>query len=298
MKSSIKKRLVGNFMLVIIITVLIIEFFLFNAIRSYYYKSIEEILSSQITYSTEFFRRYFSSSRLEDIILDDVDLFWRHTSAQVQILDTEGRIMLDSIGAAHSQEFITTSDVLKALEGKKSTWIGKVEYDTEPVIAISSPLKANGEVIGVLRFVSSLRKTNAIIRSIYRILISIGIAVILISGMVSIFLANTIIQPLKEVTKVAEKMADGQLKVRSKKRFDDEIGKLSDTLNYMAEELIKKEQLKNSFISSISHELRTPLTSIKGWAITLNSGEVDKKLLEDGLKIIEKESDRDRKSVV
>jgi len=292
MKSSIKKRLVGNFMLVIIITVLIIEFFLFNAIRSYYYKSIEEILSSQITYSTEFFRRYFSSSRLEDIILDDVDLFWRHTSAQVQILDTEGRIMLDSIGAAHSQEFITTSDVLKALEGKKSTWIGKVEYDTEPVIAISSPLKANGEVIGVLRFVSSLRKTNAIIRSIYRILISIGIAVILISGMVSIFLANTIIQPLKEVTKVAEKMADGQLKVRSKKRFDDEIGKLSDTLNYMAEELIKKEQLKNSFISSISHELRTPLTSIKGWAITLNSGEVDKKLLEDGLKIIEKESDR------
>ncbi len=39
-------------------------------------------------------------------------------------------------------------------------------------------------------------------------------------------------------------MADGQLKVRSSKRFDDEIGRLSDTLNYMAEELIKKEQLK------------------------------------------------------
>lgn len=36
-------------------------------------------------------------------------------------------------------------------------------------------------------------------------------------------------------------MADGQLKIRTEKRFDDEIGKLSDTLNYMAEELVKKK---------------------------------------------------------
>ena len=42
-----------------------------------------------------------------------------------------------------------------------------------------------------------------------------GIVVIVISGMVSIFLANSIVKPLQEVTKVAEKMADGQLKVRS-----------------------------------------------------------------------------------
>ncbi len=89
-------------------------------------------------------------------------------------------------------------------------------------------------------------------------------------------------------------MANGQLNVRNEKRFDDEIGKLSDTLNYMAEELIKKEQLKNDFISSVSHELRTPLTSIKGgWAITLKSHELrDEELLGDGLEIIEKETDR------
>ncbi len=43
----------------------------------------------------------------------------------------------------------------------------------------------------------------------------------------------------------------------------------------------------------MSHELRTPLTSIKGWAITLKSQELrDEELLQDGLEIIEKESDR------
>lgn len=292
MRNSIKGRLVGNFMLIIIITVFIIEIFLFNAIKNYYYKSIEEILSNQISFSTEFYRRYFSSTNLKDIIIDDVDLFWRQTTAQVQILDEEGKVLMDSIGAAHSIDYINTKDVTNALDGNKSTWIGKVEYDTEPVIAISSPLKSNGKVVGVLRFVSSLRETNKIIMDIYKVLALIGFTVIVISGIFSIFLANTIVQPLKEVTKVAERMANGELKIRSRKRYNDEIGKLSDTLNYMAEELIKKEKLKNNFISSISHELRTPLTSIKGWAITLNSGKVDEKLLKDGLNIIENESDR------
>lgn len=293
MNSSINKRLVGNFMLVIIITVLIIEFFLFNAIRDYYYKSVEEILSNQITFSTNLYSRYFSSDTLEDVIIDDVNVFLQHTSAQVQILDRDGTILMDSIGAVHSIDSINTSDVLKAIEGDTGTWIGDVEYDTEPVMAVSHPLIIDGEIVGVLRFISSLRETNLVINGIYQTLLLIGVIVIIISGLVSIFLSNTITQPLREVTTVAEKMADGQLKIRSKKRFNDEIGKLSDTLNYMAEELIKKEQLKNDFISSISHELRTPLTSIKGWAITLKSDKSnDDELLMDGLNIIEKESDR------
>lgn len=293
MKNSIKKRLVGNFMLVIIISVLILEFFLLNAVKEYYYKSIEEILSNQISFSSEFYSRYFSSNSLEEIVIDDIDMFLRQTDAQVQILTPEGKVLMDSIGATHSIETINTGDVIEALNGNMGTWIGNVEYDTEPVISVSTPLTYDGETVGILRFVSSLRETNRVIDSIYKLLFSIGVAVIIISGVVSLFLANTIIKPLEEITKVAEKMADGQLKIRSKKRYDDEIGKLSDTLNYMAEELIKKEQLKNEFISSISHELRTPLTSIKGWAITLKADESnDKGLLEDGLSIIEKESDR------
>lgn len=292
MKGSIKKRLVGNFMLVIVITVFILELFLFNSIKKYYYKSIEEILSNQVSFSAEYYARYFSSSRLEDIILDDVDVFWHQTTAQVQILDFNGNVLMDSIGAVHSMDAIKTRDVISALQGNMGTWMGNVEYDTEPVIAVSHPLMADGEIVGVLRFISSLRETNRIIKNIYKMFILVGIAVVTISGIVSLFLANTIVQPLKEVTQVAEKMADGQLRIRSVKKYDDEIGKLSDTLNYMAEELIRKEQLKNDFISSISHELRTPLTSIKGWAITLKSDGLSKDLLMDGLDIIEKESDR------
>lgn len=293
METSIKKRLVGNFMLVILITVLILEIFLVNAVKQYYYKSVEEILSNQIMFSADFYSRYFSTTNLEDIIIDDVDVFWYQTTAQVQILDLKGKVLMDSIGASKLDSTVNTSDVIKALEGAKGVWIGNVDYSSHTVMAISYPLKVEGKTIGVLRFISSLKETNRIIRNIAMVLLAVGSMVILISGVVSLFLADTIVKPLKEVTDVAEKMADGQLNIRSEKKFDDEIGKLSDTLNYMAEELIKKEQLKNDFISSISHELRTPLTSIKGWAITLKGAEAnDKELIKDGLDIIEKESDR------
>lgn len=290
--KSIKTRLVGNFVLVIIITVSILEIFLINAVRQFYYNNVEEIVSNQIIYSSEFYTRYFSSSTLEDNIIDNVDVFWQQTSAEVQILDLSGKILMDSIGVPLNG-VIQTADFKKALQGQKGKWIGNVDYDTEKVMAISYPLKSDENIIGVLRFVTSLREVNSAVKAVSSIFIWAGVAVVIISGLVSIFLSNTIIKPLKSVTAAAEKMAAGELKTKSIKKYDDEIGRLSDTLNYMAEEILKKERLKDEFISSISHELRTPLTSIKGWAATLREGDIkDSTLVYDGLTVIEKESDR------
>lgn len=292
MKKSIKTRLVKNFMLIIIITVCILEIVLINGIRRYYYKNVEEILSSQIEFATNFYFRYFSSTSLEDVIIDDIDIFWQHTTAQVQVLTVEGEVLMDSLGI-NFEDNIISPDIEKAVEQGKGVWIGNVIYDKYPVMAVAMPLENQGKIIGVIRFISSLKKTNETIYEINKILIFVGISVIIISGLVSLFLANSIVKPLKEVTQVAEKLADGQFRSRSSVKINDEIGRLSETLNYMADEILRKEQIKNDFISSVSHELRTPLTSIKGWAITLMADEnVDKELLKDGLGIIETESDR------
>lgn len=296
MKKSIKTRLVKNFMLVIVITVIILLIGLSRGIREYYYNNVEDIIKSQIEYSTDFYSRYFPNLDLNEIILEDVDLFWRYTDAQVQILDLEGEVLMDSIGVITTEK-ISTSDIINAREKEFGTWIGNVDYYDNPVMAVSRILRNQDDEIGIVRFIVSLEETNLIIGRIIRILILMGLVVISIAGLVSIFLANSIVKPLIEVTKIAEKMADGQLKIRSDIKLEDEIGQLSNTLNYMAEELLRKEEIKNDFISSVSHELRTPLTSIKGWAITLKAGVGEDKLLSDGLNIIENETDRLTKMV-
>lgn len=289
--KSIKKRLVINFMFIIVITVVILEIFLISIVKQNYYKNLEDNLVSQIKVSSDLYLRYFSDTTLHENVLNNVDTFWKQTSAQVEIIDLEGKVLMDSIGITPSQ-ITKAEDVNKALQGLEGKWIGRTEYGNEKVMAISYPLKTSNETVGVLRFITSLKEVDRDIGRIALVFIAFGAAVIVFFGLVSIFLANTIVGPLKEVTDVAEKMAAGDFNAESKKRSDDEIGRLSDTLNYMAKEIIKKEKLKNDFISSVSHELRTPLTSIKGWAVTLEQGYEDKEMLMDGLEIIEKESDR------
>lgn len=279
-------------MLIIIITVLILEGILLTGIKTYYYKSVEDILNNEIELSLDYYSRYYSSKSLNDIIIDGSDVFWQNTNLQVQIFDRDGKLLMDSIGSNTDGDKILF-DVQNAIKGNKTKWTGTVEYYNHPVMSLSSPIKDRDNIIGVIRFVTSLRQTNTLILKASIIMIAMGIAVIIISGVVSVFLANSIIKPLKEVTRVAGKMAEGEYRIKSEVYLDDEIGRLSDTLNYMSEEIVKKEKLKNDFISSVSHELRTPLTSIKGWAITLKSEELgDNEIIKDGLDIIEKESDR------
>lgn len=290
--KSIGKRLVRNFMFVIVITVFILEVLLIYTVRQNYYNNLEDNLYNQLKVSCDLYQRYFSDTTLHENVINNVDTFWKQSTAQVEIIDTSGRVVMDSIGVLPG-DVSGMPDVKQALGGVKGSWKGKVNYDDEEVMAISSPLSDGKNIVGVLRFISSLREINDDIVSTTHFFVIIGLIAIFISGILSFLLANTIVGPLKEVTLVAKKMAMGNFNVQSRKRHEDEVGKLSDTLNYMAQEIVKNDQIKNEFISSISHELRTPLTSIKGWAVTLKDGCLrDEEMLKDGLDIIEKESDR------
>lgn len=287
--KGIRVRLTANFVIVIIFTVAILEILLIYIVRQNYYSSLEGSLINQINICTKMYTKYFSDTSLQDNVLYNVDAFWNQSNAEVQIIDKNGHIVMDSQGSI-SQE-MKGNDIEEALTGRTGVWVGYL--NGQKVMAVANPLKSDNQIVGALRFIASLSAVDQDIVKTEEIFVLIGLLVILIVGSISIFLANTITVPLQEVTTVAQRMAAGNFQIKSRKTRDDEIGKLSDTLNYLADEIVKKEQLKNDFISSVSHELRTPLTSIKGWAITLqNESFQQKETLNDGLNIISKESER------
>lgn len=292
MVLSIRKRMTIGIIMIIILTVFVLEALMINIVRVNYYSNLEANLYNQVRISCEMYARYFSDASLSDNVMNNVDTFWKQTSAQVQILDTKGRVLMDSIGYIPGENE-RMPDVEKALETGRGAWSGKVSYDSHGIMAVSSPLTVDGEAVGVLRFISTLKGVDEDVRSVSRIFIIIGVVVAVISIGLSFLLSNSIVDPLKRITDVAARMASGDINIRSKKIHNDEIGKLSDTLNYLADEINKRDMVKNEFISSISHELRTPLTSIKGWAVTLMEvGGEDRELHKTGLDIIEKECDR------
>ena len=288
---TIKSRLVKSFSIVIFITILVLDILLITFVRKYYYDNMNDLLKNQLQITTNFYKKYFNLYSLEENIYDSLDSFWEQTDAQIQIYDNTGSMLMDSIGVV--EDNVKYMDVQKSLQGEKNNrWIGNVSYYDYKVMALSTPIESDGKVIGVMRLVVSLEAVDKGISNIIVFFLIISITVLIFSILVSTILAKNIVVPIKKLTIVAEEMAGGSLGVRSDTNSKDEIGKLAKTLDYMAEEIQKREQLKNEFISSISHELRTPLTAIKGWVITLDDSQTDKDTLKMGLNIIEKETDR------
>lgn len=290
--KTIRTKLAGSYLLVILITVIIVEGFLIAATRKYCYRSLESNLSNQIKLSSSFYNTYLSSASVKENVANNVDVFYENITAEVQIIDSKGFVIMDSLGVM-PKEIVSSKDFKSALEGNIGSIIDRQEHKDEGVMSVAYPLLYNGEINGALRFITSMKRIDEDIYQISRFFLIIGGIVIILSGIVSFFISNIITNPIKKIMIGAQKMASGNFKEKISIGSEDELGQLARTLNYMTEEILKSERLKNEFIASVSHELRTPLTSIKGWSIILNSSEVeDEEELKEGLEIIQQEADR------
>lgn len=162
-------------------------------------------------------------------------------------------------------------------------------------MAVSSPLiYSNGEVIGVLRYVTSLSRVDRQIMVFSLIVVLVGMLILLIVYISGRYYLKSILVPVSEITATAKRIAAGGYGVQIQRQFDDEIGELADTINDMSNKISRSEKMQSEFVSSVSHELRTPLTAISGWSETLLSagGSVDSAEAKRGLNIILRESKR------
>nr|WP_208414339.1 ATP-binding protein [Paenibacillus castaneae] len=272
---------------------MILEIILITFVHYYFNNNVERILTNQAELSASFFHQYFDAEDLEQQSERLLKGFSENSNAQVQIIQANGTLLQSTTGERIGEILNDFEDVQEASLGKVGIWRGFDDSTHEALLAVSYPLKSQETTVGVVRFVTSLTETIKTINYISAIFISIGLFVLAIVAVLGVLVSRTITGSIKELKIAAEKMAEGDFAVTIKKRYRDELGTLADTLNMMASKIRRNEKLKNDFISSISHELRTPLTSIKGWAVTLKSdGGNGKLLLEDGLDIIETESDR------
>lgn len=258
------------------------------ALRLYYIDGMKQALRDQGTMFSSFYEQEIIDYRLKPDAVNHLNQYNFLVDAQVQLVDEKGLILADTHQST-DQNVSKYEDVGTALMG--TTGYLDTVLEGERVLIVTQPLKRGSTVIGAIRFTTSLEKVNDVHFQNTLLLLFFGGIVILAAAIMSLFLANTITKPVSVITAAAEQLAFGKLSTRIPKEKDDEIGKLADTLNYMAKKIEKNEQLKNEFIASVSHELRTPLTSIKGWAVTLHSMSEDV-FFQDGLEIISKESDR------
>ena len=177
--------------------------------------------------------------------------------------------------------------------GKPASFEGLDPQTGERILSVSAPLRFNGRVIGVLRYVTALHEADRSV--LVSMAVAIGVALLCVGLAIfsnAIFI-NNVVEPVAVVSDAARRISAGSYGILIDNHYRDELGELVDNINDMSLKISQSEKIQQEFVSSVSHELRTPLTAINGWAETLAADPgANPEQTQRGLNIIVKESRR------
>lgn len=270
--TGIKKRWVFNSLSVVMLIVLLAVSAFSAAFSSYYYSSVQSGLVAKAKTATDFFSNYITQSP-DSFYVSAVRYaqnFSDKNRMELQFINVRGGIITSSFGLTAGTS-PGTDDISQALTTKEmSVWSGRDPETGERIMAVSSPLiYTNGELIGVMRYVTSLKTVDRQILFGILLAVAAGVSIILFVFFSNLYFIRSIVEPVTQITSTAKRIAAGSYGAQIEKTFDDEIGELADTINEMSRQIARSEKMQSEFISSVSHELRTPLTAISGWGETL-----------------------------
>lgn len=297
---GLKSRWLRSGILLTVVIVVLFTAAFSLGIRSYYYSAVRTGLETRAQSAANFFTGYLSRtySQYYQSAYRYTEGFEEKDVLELQFINTRGVVEVSSYGIS-AGTVPDTPDVAAALEeGRTQPWSGRRTATGERIMAVSAPLVGpNGSVIGAMRYVTSLRLVSRQIGRMSALAAGIGLVIILAVVLSNLYFIRTVTEPLVELTALARRISEGSYGIQAQKKFDDEIGDLTDAINEMSAKIGESERTQTQFISTVSHELRTPLTAITGWAETLAYDDTIDRDSQRGIAIISKESGRLTKMV-
>ena len=294
-KSSLRGRWMGNTLTVFCMLGLVCVLLITATFAIYYYSNMRSDMMNRASQTSQFFAGYISQNYDDyyQSCVSYVQTFEMSGSMELQFINMDGVLVASSYGpwAGKSPR---TNEIDKAIRQRQTEPFIGLDPDTgEHILAVSCPMiYSDGQVVGVLRYVTSTRLVNRQILQIAlmsALAFGVLLAVLLLS---SGYYIRSIVVPVKEITQKARRIASGSYGAQIQKKYNDEIGVLADTINEMSVKITQNEKMQAEFIASLSHELRTPLTAINGWSETLLADDNLDEQTRRGVKIISREAER------
>lgn len=248
----------------------------------------EEATSISSEYVTSYYRREMNLSTLAN----QIKIVSNHINARIWVVNNNGLVIIDSSNTAsyrsinildiHQNYFNSNFRITEVIKG----------VFNETMLSVSYPVSHNYQVQGHIVLHTPIReiteKTTSFIDIINICLLVFNI--VLLSTFV--ILHYMMIYPLNKLNHAALKYTQGDYSYPLKLKRQDEFGKLSNSIAYMANEISELDDYQKKFIGNISHDLRSPLTSIKGYAQALVDGTIPYEMKDKYLGIIIFETER------
>jgi signal transduction histidine kinase len=118
---------------------------------------------------------------------------------------------------------------------------------------------------------SARRMFDESVSQVVLVAVLVGVAA---SAILAMLFARRLARPLREMSRAARRIAQGDYRARVPRQGPEEGASLADSFNQMAMSLEEQQQVRRDFIATAAHELRTPLTNLKGYLEALRDGVV------------------------
>ena len=168
---------------------------------------------------------------------------------------------LDDFVEPASDRLQAWPEAVRARQRKGSATEVRNARDLTPVISAAVPVDG-----GVLLATNNDRSFTRAVRAQRGVIVSAMTAVILLSVLLSIFLARTIVRPLRRLALAAHRVRLGrsrEVRVPRLPSRNDEIGLLARAVSDMSQSLRQRIDNMEAFAADVTHELKNPLASLR-----------------------------------
>src|SRR5471032_750540 len=152
-----------------------------------------------------------------------------------------------------------------ALRGFNASAV-RVTSDGKLLLSAAVPVQRYKQVMGALLLTRDNRAIAASLREVRYDMLTIAVAALGITILLSLYLAGTITQPIVRLARAADEVRlarDTRPEIPDLGRRGDEIGDLNDALRSMTDALWQRLNAIESFAADVAHELKNPLTSLR-----------------------------------
>jgi signal transduction histidine kinase len=186
---------------------------------------------------------------------------------------------------------LPSSAALVALDYRRPTLFLPGSQDRPGRIYAARPVVTpEGSPLAIVEVSRDWSELESFLGTLRLILVTVGgLALTIILG-TSLLLARRITRPLQQMEVATQDIAGGDFTRRLSVAREDEVGRLSASINRMAADLARLEAARREFIARISHDLRTPLTAIKGFVVNLQDSAPEE--MQPALATMDEQTDR------
>jgi two-component system sensor histidine kinase ChvG len=166
------------------------------------------------------------------------------------------------------QEGATAQDFREAMEALRGESGSAVRSDAQTgglVISVAVPLQRYKEVLGAVMLSTSNREIEEELRTVRLELIRIFGVTLLVTVLLSLYLASTIARPIRRLANAAQRARGrgARIEIPDVTGRNDEIGELAGSLRAMTDALWQRMSAIESFAADVAHEIRNPLSSLR-----------------------------------